>query len=1075
MSKITEKISLEYLTDELIYHLSKKNVLTEYRDLNLKKSRTKEDEITSYYPYPGGIFDKDIFGSLFSDQCNCGSTRGVGETCIYCTSTILDIKSAYNRYARIDLTFYYCSPDSKYKNLINWLKNTFSWEFKITGSWSWIAPKLNEKVLEVCQFNYDKSSGKITVTDNITDFYECSFEGLLAILLKHFPAEAKTFKTYINKSILVCPIIIRPIKILKVDGKIKVKVHEISAIYRNIIYMIHKFYRLYLPDMKTESDKALFTGIIRRYLSRVTSLLTRLFNTSKENFARVMQSKRLPNSGRSIIVPAPDLRADEVYIPRHLMYEACRDEFIGYLAKYYDMTKDEAKVIYKIDANEPHIQELFEKYIEGDGEDDKGKYVILNRNPTLYELNMMCCKVRLTNNYAIGIPNDLCAPFGGDYDGDSFAFYCVPKRMNDKVNEAMSSRNIIYYNKNLNPLFLPTHEVLNGLINATKVNAENDEFLKKNFTLDEAIELKKTNRDFKYQTLCKIDGKQTTLSRALLSEYFKFDINSKITFKETLNSFNIIPLYLNLSSYPDRLDCIKKIQDLSLLITTQMGMTSPSLSDLYIDIDYDFLLKIREVESNDKLSEKEREIKVRELYIEFVQREEARFKKEKPKVEIHISESARSKMHQLLAVSLPQLNVGPDKKISVSGSTLLEFQSPREYEQHAIENRATQDIKQASVPGSGNFTRQMVYLASPYFYSSEEDTKNRGILIKERNAIGRTRVDGTIVDRVESDDLIRVRSIITSSTKDENKITSDMISNLIKYKDGTHIGIKMITTLTEGTTQSGLSLKHGSSLYSYENLSKLRAPEDVKLINDNKWILLESKSKQYKYPKPDNFIISWSENNLYNKDDVVGVALHPITPSYKSSALITLCTARKLTPKKKFAHNEILISECYAYEDAVITYNISEDKKAGETMLKFGGNSYIYNPNALYFLPEGTKVKKRDRICTGLLYMKGLTEKITDYEDAFYFFRNQFDELMEINAELIEFLYVLIAKEKKNKVIIDNVINRINESESFYTRIAFENAKKVFEEIGPEGLTFKGDTLTNIILSLLTKNNIEGD
>jgi hypothetical protein len=148
------------------------------------------------------------------------------------------------------------------------------------------------------------------------------------------------------------------------------------------------------------------------------------------------------------------------------------------------------------------------------------------------------------------------------------------------MNQVANDLNYYMRDLNLVPSFI--YEVIMGLTYLTEVNCKDKRFLKRDFTLEEAIKFKKIDHDFDYQTLCKIKNMQTTLGRALLSIYFKFDLNSVMTFKETLNSKNIIPILKDLSVCPDRLVRMKKIIDLSLLNITQRGLPSQKLSELLI-------------------------------------------------------------------------------------------------------------------------------------------------------------------------------------------------------------------------------------------------------------------------------------------------------------------------------------------------------------------------------------------------------------------------------------------------------------------------------------------------------------
>jgi hypothetical protein len=190
------------------------------------------------------------------------------------------------------------------------------------------------------------------------------------------------------------------------------------------------------------------------------------------------------------------------------------------------------------------------------------------------------------------------------------------------------------------------------------------------------------------------------------------------------------------------------------------------------------------------------------------------------------------------------------------------------------------------------------------------------------------------------------------------------------------------------------------------------------------------------------------------------------------------------------------ISECYAYEDGKISYRSTDEGMK----VYINDQEYQYNPKALYFLPEGTVVKKFTRICTGILDIRKVINKVNNnYEDAFYFFRKQFNEILQripnilnkkisetndiiidisdkdkITPELIEFLYILIVKKINGRLVVKNVKESIHEFDSLFTTLSFENARKSFRKITPEeGLPFVSDTLTSIILPLLVNKKLK--
>ena len=78
------------------------------------------------------------------------------------------------------------------------------------------AKKLGIKAFDTCQFTYSKAKNELKVSEFITDEKKCSYEGLLAILEKHFPGYVPEFKRLVNKEYLVLPAAMRPISAMMI-------------------------------------------------------------------------------------------------------------------------------------------------------------------------------------------------------------------------------------------------------------------------------------------------------------------------------------------------------------------------------------------------------------------------------------------------------------------------------------------------------------------------------------------------------------------------------------------------------------------------------------------------------------------------------------------------------------------------------------------------------------------------------------------------------------------------------------------------------------------------------------------
>lgn len=1057
--------TIYFLTDEIIDQYASE-ILTDYRDINLRYN-------SYYHPYKHSVLDPTIFGSLFEDRCNCGRVKVPGETCPVCGAQLLDEAQSFSRYAKIELPCFYIT-EMKFAKLYKFLQANFrSIQYNLTSGYLYKGRDVAsaKMIFDICQMSYDEETDILTVTDEINDYTKCSFEGLEEIFRKYKSDTLREYLAFINHKLLVIPLRLRPVHRMMTKEGPKLDIHEITKTYQNIIYLCTKYYRGMEGDFDgTQAEWAMFLGTLRGYFSKVLSNISNLMRSSKQNLARTMQSTRISNSGRCTIIPGPHLKIDEVELPRTLYYEACREEFTKFVAKEFNTSMEHAEILVTNEARTEEIQQAFSLFVEGDKDNPDeypGKYVIINRAPTLHEYNLMCCKVHLTNADTMSLPMALCVAFNADYDGDTMSWFDVPQAIAPNIKEAMSPRKMLFFKKNHEPMFLPTQEIIQGLILATKTRKP-EEIKNYGNTIEKLEAYRIQNkRTFKYQTIIEFNGKQTTLAREILSKHFNCDINDYIGgLDRNLTSKTIPALYTNIIHEEDRAERILAIQTFALKIVTITGVTSLSLEDLYNDLGDDILKEIRRIEADETLSENEKNIKARLLYEQYIKQSEEAVP---DRVMTEVKESARMKASQLMAMINPFLTTSVKGELSLGNSTIINGLSSDDLVNLAVENRGTQAIKQDNVPGGGYFTRQMVYLAGKYTFVEGEEPENKGILIERRRAVGRTLLDGEIVGKNNSDDMVYVRSIVTSDQK-YAVITKDLISNIIEYKNMSNIGMSMITSLSEGLTQGMLGLKHGGNLFSMRPDSQLEAPADIIDVQvlDN-FVLLKSNNKVYKYPKPSTWTLNYSADGTYKKGEPVGYAFSTVTPSYVLDCFVKLTKARKVRAAKRFAKNTIIESCCFSYNEGPIKYNIEQG------IVSIGDIDYPYNNQCLYPYAEGEIVKPYTRFASGLLNLEWYMKQLKDYTEAYYIFRAQVREMASSMVdELCEFLYKLIVHVNSNGQLVNRgVINSIHEGNSFFTELAAENYRKAFMKLEPTGTKLISDTFGSSFLPMAIQSSIQ--
>lgn len=390
--------------------------------------------------------------------------------------------------------------------------------------------------------------------------------------------------------------------------------------------------------------------------------------------------------------------------------------------------------------------------------------------------------------------------------------------------------------------------------------------------------------------------------------------------------------------------------------------------------------------------------------------------------------------------------------------------------------------------------RQLVYLMNAFRYKVGEDPDNTCILIPRYKALGRMSDTGVryphkAVAKPDESDLVPVRSIVTKG-KDPFVLTTDCISDM-KMKDltdNTPIGISFATSLTESLTQKILGLKHGGHERVLDESGYLKAPIDCKVEEDGNWVYLVGRGKKLKYPRPQNLVLCGKDE--YKKGDLVGTAYNTVSPTYKPNSLIKLIKANNGSAGTRyFEKDNVIISDCYAFNEGTISYQ--EDKK-GRVSVIVGNDVYKYNPQCMYFYPEGTFIEKHQRICSGTVDMSYVSKYYKkDLANMYSIFRKQFYTLMdagyvktgitshdEMQEELIEMMFIAMMKSDDSDGNSDTLDylgteSGIMNNSSFYSILSYGYARRVVNRAMKGEVTIKSDVFTDTILGLMLNNNVD--
>jgi hypothetical protein len=282
-------------------------------------------------------------------------------------------------------------------------------------------------------------------------------------------------------------------------------------------------------------------------------------------------------------------------------------------------------------------------------------------------------------------------------------------------------------------------------------------------------------------------------------------------------------------------------------------------------------------------------------------------------------------------------------------------------------------------------------------------------------------------------------------------------------------------------------LKHGGHERVIAQEGYLYAPKSCKVREDGKFLILECRGGvELKYPRPENLVLNLGES--FKAGDIVCTAYNTSSPIIKLNSLIKLMKATGARGKRYFEKDNVLVSECYAYEDGIIHYKYD---KNGEISVEINDKRYQYNPSCMYYFPDGSEVKKFQRICSGVANMPLVIKRLDrNIQDIYTIFRRQFYTLQDgdylekglspnsLQEELVEMLFISLINVQVDGNQVQDIEflgtqSGIMNSNSFYTMMSFGYSSRVVQKALRGEADIKNDITTDIVLGLVLNNKLD--
>jgi DNA-directed RNA polymerase subunit beta' len=307
-------------------------------------------------------------------------------------------------------------------------------------------------------------------------------------------------------------------RVINRNNRLK-KLIELNApeiIRRNEQRMLQEAVDALIDNNNARSGRAVAATGQRRRLKSLSDML----KGKQGRFRQNLLGKRVDYSGRSVIVAGPELKIHECGLPKMMALELFKPFVIGWLIAN-EHAHNIRSATRMIETGETVVWDALDEVTHG-------KYVLLNRAPSLHRLSIQAFQPRLIEGKAIQLHPLVCKGFNADFDGDQMAVH-LP--LSDAAqHEAV---NIMASNKNL----------LKPADGSPILHIEQDIVLGCYYlTYDRQEELKKAPKPYlgindalmaydagiiKLQTLVRVpfrgDVRITTLGRLLFNEIFPED------------------------------------------------------------------------------------------------------------------------------------------------------------------------------------------------------------------------------------------------------------------------------------------------------------------------------------------------------------------------------------------------------------------------------------------------------------------------------------------------------------------------------------------------------------------------
>lgn len=386
-------------------------------------------------------------------------------------------------------------------------------------------------------------------------------------------------------------------RVINRNNRLK-KLNDLNApevIRRNEKRMLQEAVDALIDNNASRSGRAVSTNGQRRKLKSLADML----KGKQGRFRQNLLGKRVDYSGRSVIVSGPTLRMDECGLPKMMALELFKPFVIGQL-----IAKEQAHNIRSatrmIEAGETEVWDALDEVIAG-------KYVLLNRAPSLHRLSVQAFRPRLVEGKAIQLHPLVCKGFNADFDGDQMAVHLpLSSKAQKEARELMVASKNLLHPADSSPILHIEQDIVLGAYYMT-FNKGSDKRYPRTFSSLNEAEYAYESGKITLQTPISVDFRgevrDTTIGRVLFNEIFPEDFPYQEDIMTKKNIQKVMTLVYEKYGSEQTALVADKLKDLAFEYATQSGL-SMGMSDFP---------EIKGVDAEIKLGE-DRAAKISEQY-----------------------------------------------------------------------------------------------------------------------------------------------------------------------------------------------------------------------------------------------------------------------------------------------------------------------------------------------------------------------------------------------------------------------------------------------------------------------------